>query len=154
MTIVVEIPGGKSSQIEHVVLDVNGTLTDRGRLLEGVEERIGRLHESCTVHLLTADTFGTLDELTRNLGALGQRVSRGPEKREVLRQLGPQSCAAIGNGRNDVEMFGEAAIAIAILGPEGLSPTALSAADVLCPSIEVALDLLLEPKALSATLRP
>lgn len=154
MTIAIEIPGEASLQIEHLVFDVNGTLTDRGRLLDGVSERIERLRDSCTVHLLTADTFGTLDELARTLGVEGQRVSRGPEKREVLRQLGPQSCAAIGNGRNDAEMFSEAQLAIAILGPEGLSSAALAAADLLCPAIEVALDLLLEPKALSATLRP
>jgi hypothetical protein len=41
-----------------------------------------------------------------------------------------------------------------VLGPEGLSRAALTAAAVTCPSIQAALDLLLDPKALGATLRP
>jgi soluble P-type ATPase len=154
MTIVLEVPGEASVEIEHLLFDVNGTLTDRGRLLDGIGERLERLRPSCTVHLLSADTFDTLDELARSLDVDSWRVSQGPEKREIVRQLGAQRCAAIGNGRNDVEMLIEARLGIAILGPEGLSSAALSAADVVCPSIAIALDLLLDPKALTATLRP
>ena len=41
-----------------------------------------------------------------------------------------------------------------VIGPEGASAAALQAADVVCFSAADALDLLLEPTALSATLRP
>lgn len=40
-----------------------------------------------------------------------------------------------------------------VLGPEGASPLALAAADVVVPSVEDALDLLLIPNRLKATLR-
>jgi len=60
---------------------------------------------------------------------------------------------AIGNGANDAAMLQEAALGIAVLGPEGLAAEALLAADVVVASIEDALDLLLRPHRLVATLR-
>ena len=50
-------------------------------------------------------------------------------------------------------MLQEAALGIAVLGPEGLAAEALLAADVVVASIEDALDLLLRPHRLVATLR-
>lgn len=41
-----------------------------------------------------------------------------------------------------------------IVGPEGASPLALAAADVVSCSVVEALDLLLDPRRLLATLRP
>ena len=60
---------------------------------------------------------------------------------------------AIGNGTNDVLMLEHCSLGIVVLGPEGTSGAALRAADVICRSIEEALDLLLSPQALVATLR-
>ncbi|MBV9327442.1 MAG: hypothetical protein JO020_15490 [Chloroflexi bacterium] len=50
-------------------------------------------------------------------------------------------------------MLREAALGIAIVGPEGLAAGALAAADVVVPSISDALGLLRNPKRLIATLR-
>jgi soluble P-type ATPase len=154
MTRVFQIPGEEPFEIEHLLLDINGTLTDRGSLLPGVGKRIGRLRRVFEVHLLSADTFGTLDQLARGLRVEGRRIATGSEKRELVRELGAEHCAAIGNGRNDAEMLSEVRLGIAVLGPEGLHRAAASVADVICPSIQAALDLLLDPKALAATLRP
>ncbi|OJU82817.1 MAG: hypothetical protein BGO11_03960 [Solirubrobacterales bacterium 70-9] len=148
-----EVAGEEPFEIEHLLLDVNGTLTDRGYLLAGVRERIGALRAELDVRLLSADTFGTLEELGRELGVETTRIQTGMEKGDLARGLGGESCAAIGNGRNDAEMLAEVRLGIVVLGPEGLSPQALSAARVMCPSIAVALDLLADPKALEATLR-
>jgi soluble P-type ATPase len=60
---------------------------------------------------------------------------------------------AIGNGRNDVNMLAEAALGIAVMGPEGTSSEAVRAADVVVMSINEALDVLLHPERLKATLR-
>ena len=149
-----EVAGEDPIEIEHLVLDVNGTLTDRGELLPGIASRIGRLRRQLTVHLLSADTFGTLDELARLLRVDAQRISLGSEKRALLAALGADRCAAIGNGRNDAEMLAEARLGIAVVGPEGASAKALAAADVVCGSIQAALGLLDDPRALGATLRP
>lgn len=154
MTIAVDVPGGPSLRIERVLLDVNGTLTDRGRLLPGVATGIARLRHLLEVRLLSADTYGTLDRLTTRLGVEGKRVGTGAEKRALVMELGPSACAAIGNGRNDAEMLAEVALGIAVLGPEGLHRSAAAAAELICPSIEAALELLADPQALIATLRP
>lgn len=58
----VTIPGWKTLQLSHLVLDYNGTLAFDGRLLDGVKERLIALAASVTVHILTADTFGSVRE--------------------------------------------------------------------------------------------
>lgn len=148
-----EVAGEEPFEIERLLLDVNGTLTDRGRLAPGVRERIGELRAKLDIQLLSADTFGTLEELAGELGVQATRISTGMEKGDLAREFGGGRSAAIGNGRNDAEMLAEVRLGIVVLGPEGLSPQALTAARVVCPSIAVALDLLSDPRALAATLR-
>lgn len=150
----IDIPGRELLELEFLLLDLNGTLSDRGTLLEGVAERLEGLAQNLEVRLLSADTFGTLDDIAGRLSAQGEIVSNGEEKVAIMRELGVQRCAAIGNGANDALMLREAALGIAVLGPEGASGAALSAADLICASILEALDLLGEPRTLSATLRP
>ena len=152
--LIVDIPGVGILRLEHLVLDLNGTLTDRGRLIEGVADRIDRLRTDLDLHLLTADTFGTATELARRLGIELATISDGEEKARVVARLGPDATVAIGNGRNDVPMLQVAAVGIAVLGPEGAAAPALAAADLVCRSITDALDLLLDPTALVATMRP
>lgn len=154
MTITLEIPGGAVVSLEHLLLDQNGTLSDRGTLMHGVAERIGRVRERLSVHLLTADTFGTLDQLVAQLGIEGHRITDGEDKRAFAQRLGATRCLAIGNGNNDVAMLRAAALGVAVLGPEGTSVAAVQAADILCRSIVEALDLLLDERALIATIRP
>jgi hypothetical protein len=45
VTLSFEIPGSGTLRLDYLVLDVNGTLTDRGMLVEGVENRVQRLRE-------------------------------------------------------------------------------------------------------------
>jgi soluble P-type ATPase len=45
------------------LLDVNGTLADRGVLIDAVEVRLQRLVKQLSVHLLSADTFGTAEQI-------------------------------------------------------------------------------------------
>ena len=71
----------------------------------------------------------------------------------IVDRLGAAGCVAIGNGANDVPMLERAALGIAVIGPEGASGRALAAADVVCRSVVEALDLLLDPRLLVATLR-
>ena len=152
----IDVPGWRNLELAHLVLDVNGTLTLDGELLPGAPDRIQALLAQCEVHLLTADTFGRLDAIAARLGVRGRRLSPGSEaaqKRAFVTELGADHVVAIGNGANDVEMLGAAALGIAVLGPEGTAQAAVAAADVVCSSIDVALDLLLHPRRLMATLR-
>ncbi|HTX12592.1 MAG TPA: hypothetical protein VME22_28505 [Solirubrobacteraceae bacterium] len=154
MSLCVAIPGRDELCVSHLMLDVNGTLTNRGDLIAGVEERLGRLRDVLDVHLVSADTFGTVDAIARQLGVDATRAATGPDKLWVLDTFGRESCAVIGNGANDVLVLEAAALGFAVIGPEGASAAALRAADVVCRSAGEALDLLLDPQALSATLRP
>jgi len=61
--------------------------------------------------------------------------------------------ASIGNGVNDIEMIREAALGIAVIGPEGTAAATVAAAVVVCRSIGDALGLLLDDRALAATFR-
>jgi soluble P-type ATPase len=149
-----EIPGGQSFELDHLLLDVNGTLANRARLIDGVDERVARVREQLEVHLLSADTLGNLDETAARLGVVAQRVTTGTEKREFAERLGPARCAAIGNGLNDVPMLETVRFGIAVIGPEGAGGRTLVAADAVCGSIVDAFDLLLEADTTSSTLRP
>jgi soluble P-type ATPase len=149
----VDIPGRGRLELAHLVLDVNGTLTDRGLLIAGVAERLERIAAHLDVHLLSADTFGTLEGVAHELGAAPTLVSTGEDKARFVAELGPERCAAVGNGANDEAMLASAGLGIAVIGPEGAAAAAVRAADVVCGSILDALDLLLDEKALAATLR-
>ena len=149
-----EIPGAGTFELDHLLLDVNGTLANRARLIDGVEERIERARKQLELHLLSADTLGDLDDTAARLGVDANRVSSGTEKRDYAQRLGAERCAAIGNGANDVPMLEAVRFGIAVIGPEGAGGRTLVASDAVCGSILDAFDLLLEADTTSSTLRP
>lgn len=152
----VVISGRGALQVEHVVLDVNGTIASDGVLLEGVAEQLASLRDQVSVHLLTADTHGGQAAIDAELGFEAERVKPGDEsaqKAAFVRALGAEGTVAIGNGANDAGMLAEAAVGIAVLGEEGLCVETLNAADVVVRDIHDGLALLLKPRRLVATLR-
>ena len=157
--LMVDILGWRSLQLEFLLLDVNGTLTLDGELLAGVDAGLKALIQLgvLNVQLISADTFGRLDNIAAQLGVQAKRLEPGrPEaaqKGDAVKQLGADHVVAIGNGANDADMLREAALGIAVLGPEGLAGSALAAADVVVASISDALGLLLNSRRLVATLR-
>ena len=154
MTILIEMDDAAPLELDHLLLDINGTLTCDGKLLDGVADAIDGLRDALSVRLLSADTFGTAQAIAHQLGAELERISRGHEKRACAARLGARRCAAIGNGRNDVAMLSVVALGIAVTGPEGAAMQAVAAADVVCTSVLDALALLHEPARITATLRP
>ena len=111
------MPGRAALQLEHLVLDVNGTLALDGALLPSVAERLTELRTQRTLHLLTADTHGRRREIDGQLNLTGVRFAHGTpadeQKAAHVRMLGAERVVAIGNGRNDALMLREAALAIA-----------------------------------------
>jgi len=150
------VPGHRHFRLEHLVLDYNGTLARDGTLLEGVTNRLTALAPHIRVHVLTADTHGDvsrqLTDLSCVLTIIGKR-HQDHEKLAYVKHLGTENAVCIGNGRNDRFMVGEAALGIAVLQDEGTAVETLCAADILTHSIIDALDLLLYPLRLIATLR-
>lgn len=156
MALQISVPGRNPLELHHIVLDVNGTLAADGVLIEGVAERLARLRECLEIHLITADTHGRQREIDRQLGVTAQRMQPMDERHQkfmLVNDLGHRHTAAVGNGSNDAWMLEAAAVGIAVLGTEGLSLEALRGADIVVPSILDALDLLLKPNRLIATLR-
>jgi soluble P-type ATPase len=154
MTIRREIPGAAPLELDHLLLDVNGTIANRAHLIDGVEERIASVRELLEVHLLSSDTLHTLDDTATRLGVAARLVTNGSQKRDYARQLGPDRCVAIGNGVNDVPMLEAVRLGIVIIGPEGAGGPTVRAADVVCGSILDAFDLVLEDDTTKSTLRP
>jgi P-type E1-E2 ATPase len=151
-----DIPGSGSYRLEHLVMDVNGTLAVDGQLIEGVAAKIESLRKQVTIHLLTADTHGKQSMIDQQLGLTAIRVMPGGEslqKADYVRRLGSESVAAIGQGANDAEMLAVARLGICVMSVEGVAAKSLLAADLIAPTILSALELLENPKRIVATLR-
>lgn len=127
-----------------------------GHVLPEVRGRIGALRSRLVVHLVSADTYGRLAEIAAELDVQATRLRPGDEtaqKAAFVRELGAESVAAIGNGASDVGMLRWAGLGIGALGHEGAAVAAIQVADIVVGSANQALDLLLNPVRLAATLR-
>lgn len=149
----IEIPQRGIIELQHAVFDVNGTLAVDGILLPGVVSRLQLLANDLSIHILTAGTHGNIAEITHMLGYPLHIIRNGKDKTHYVEQLGPASVIAFGNGANDAEMLRLAIIGVAVMTAEGVATSALQAADVLAPGPLEAIDLILKPKRLVATLR-
>ena len=152
----ITIPNFATLQLKHIVLDYNGTIAKDGILKESVKKAIKELSKDFTVHIITADTFGSVAKQSEDLD-ISLKILSSPdhtqEKADYLRELGAKQCAAIGNGNNDKKMLDTAALGIAVMGEEGCATQTLLASDIVCKSIEDALELIQNPKRMIATLR-
>ncbi len=153
----IEIPGYKSIEIHHLLLDYNGTLAIDGHLTQGVAEKIYEIAKTgIDVHIITADTNGTVRQTCRDLPVqieIFENTGASESKRKVASKLGVGHCACIGNGYNDRHMFEACALSIAVIGSEGCSVGAIMQADIVCKHILEALDLILSSNRVIATLR-
>ncbi len=152
----IEIPNYKTLELEYLVLDYNGTIALDGEIRDSVREQLITLSKELEIYVLTADTHGTAKKMCEGLPLKIQTFPTDgalDEKLTVVERLGEDRCIAIGNGRNDKLMCRASALAIAVMEQEGMCGRLLGEADVCTRNIEDALDLLLRPKRLIATLR-
>jgi len=153
LTIKIDIPQRGIVELQHAVFDVNGTLAVDGIAVPGVAERLKTISTQLSIHLITSGTHGSIPELEQTLGFPLHLVLRGEEKMRYVQQLGAANVIAFGNGVNDSNMLRLAAIGVAILTPEGVATKVLQGADIIVYGPTNALDLLLKPNRLIATLR-
>ena len=152
----IEIPGYKNLDLKYLLLDYNGTIALDGCISEPIKLLIHEIATQLEVFVLTADTHGTA---TAECVGLPVTLKTFPtdsamhSKLEILQSLENDSCCAIGNGRNDILMCTNAALSICIMGDEGCCSKLIEHTHVTVKSIENALELLLKPKRLIATLR-
>lgn len=153
---VIDIPGYKRLDLNTLLLDYNGTIAIDGCIPDSVKTRICELADEFHIVVLTADTHGTAKKQCEGLPLEIHTFPIGDAadyKEAVLKQFGVGNCVCIGNGRNDIKMFKEAALSIAIMGVEGMCGALLKESDICVTSIEDGLDLLLNPKRIIADLR-
>jgi soluble P-type ATPase len=152
----IKIPSLGQFNFKHIVFDFNGTLATDGKMTELVKQRLEALSLRMEVHVLTADTFGTVSTQLRELPvqiAVLSSSSGTEEKGNYIKTLGADTCIAVGNGSNDCKMLKEAMLSIAVIGREGLSQKALRDADLIFTSIEDVFDSIENPTRLAASLR-
>lgn len=152
----ITIPGRGNYTIENLILDLNGTIALDGRIIKGVREKVAKLSQKLDVIVVTADTNKNAEELLRDLPVTLYKIKEANEndqKLELLINKGKDNTMSIGNGCNDVSMLKESAIGICVLGKEGASGEAMITSDLVVTAINDALDLLLKPNRLRATLR-
>lgn len=151
------IPGyHENLTIHHLVLDFNGTIAIDGKLIAGVNDLLKGLSQQLNLHVITADTFGTVERELKGIPVkvvLISREDQGTQKEKYVQSLNEKTVVSIGNGVNDGKMLQASAIGMIVMQTEGCSPQSLMAADVLCPDILSALGLLNNPLRLVATLR-
>ena len=152
----VDIPGYRTLQLEYLVLDHNGTLAVDGMLKPGVAECLQKLSSDVIIYVVTADTFGKAAAQLAGIPCELTILPAGSQdigKLEFIQKLGTERTVCMGNGRNDRLMLKNAALGIAVILEEGAAVETVSAADVVCSGIVPALELLLYPLRLTATLR-
>jgi P-type E1-E2 ATPase len=156
MMIELNIPGRGRLQLEHLVCDVNGTLALDGTLPVGMVRTLNALKDRLMVHIISADTLGTLQSIERQLKIHAIRINpqeEAEQKAAYVRELGGEQVAAIGQGANDAQMLKESAIGICVLSLEGTAIETLMSADLVMPGIFEALELFDKPLRMVSSLR-
>ena len=153
---VIEIPGRDSLHIKNIVLDFNGTLANNGIISEEAKNILKELAGYYELFVLTADTYGNAAEACSGLPVVLKTFPNeraGAHKLEVIEELNSEHCACVGNGYNDINMFSKAALTIGVLGEEGICGKLVQNSDIIVNSIEDGLELFLDTKKITATLR-
>ena len=151
----IDVPGRDVLDIEHVLMDYNGTIAVDGLLADGAAELIRKIAQNAHVAVLTADTYGSVNSQCDPLGVevvTFPRAGAAQFKQSYAQEL-EGHVACLGNGFNDVGMFDEADLRIAILDGEGTYAGLIPHADILVRSASEGLALLLNPDRIRATLR-
>ncbi len=105
----ITIPGrDETLEIAHLVLDFNGTLALDGMIKPGVAALLRELAESLQVHIVTAGTFGGVEDEVRGIPCrlkILQGADQTGQKARYVEELGAEHTACVGNGRNDRAML-------------------------------------------------
>ncbi|HXZ13648.1 MAG TPA: hypothetical protein VEG64_14785 [Candidatus Sulfotelmatobacter sp.] len=149
-------------RITRIVSDYTGTLSFHGKLIPGVQERLGKLQALVEIDVLTADSSGTAKVQLGGMPFLGVQIFQDSERHDVRKQghaerNNPRQIASFGNGNNDVLLLKTVkeagGLAVAVDNGEGCSIEAMKNANIFIVGIANALDLLIERTWCVATLR-
>ncbi|QQK08928.1 HAD family hydrolase [Miniphocaeibacter halophilus] len=152
----INIPGYKKLNIDKIIFDYNGTLAVKGKIDSSTKSKLIELSKNYELYILTSDTYKTVEKICENLPVKvhtfnGDNASIS--KRDIVLELNPDTCACIGNGRNDMEMLKIAALSVGIIGQEGAYGKIVNISDICVTSILDSMDLFIYTDRLIADLR-
>ncbi len=131
------IPGTKDFSIDTIILDLNGTLSVGGVIVEGVKERLAKLKSAgFRLILFTGDTRGDADTIAKDLNIEWRLAKTAADKKSLAQNLNPEKCAAIGNGLIDLELVKVVKLSVVTLQAEGVHTKTLLNSDIVVPSIK------------------
>jgi len=140
--------------LDTLILDLNGTISVDGKLIVWVENKIDSLKKSWrTILLCSGDTQWTADTIAKKIGAVLYHCKDQHDKEKILKKNKAKHSVAIGNGNIDVKLMKKCELSIAVIQAEWCSRKAIESSDIVCTNIVDALDILLLPKRLIATMR-
>jgi soluble P-type ATPase len=155
----IDIPGFGRRSIQSVVSDYTGTHSFGGLIPPGVKTKLRKLAKLVDLHIVTADSFGTARQELAGIAVpyLLRTRRHDREKAKYVRQFDLKHVAAFGNGNNDRLMLKAVkdggGLAIAVDNGEGCALDAMRNADLFVAGAGKAIDLLLDPVRVKATLR-
>ncbi len=148
------IPGQRELNIETIILDLNGTLSVGGKIVEGVHERLNQLKKlGFNVVFFTGNTRNDADDIAAELGIEWKLAKSAEDKRDLALEMSPETCVSIGNGLIDIELMKAVELSIVTLQAEGVHVQTLVNSDIVVPTILDALDLFIDDQRLIATMR-
>lgn len=148
------IPGQDPFEINTLILDLNGTLSVGGFVLEGVKQRLNAVKDlGFSTIFFTGNTRNDADQLAEELNIDWRLAKTAEDKKDLAMKIGADTCASIGNGLIDLELTKVVRLGIVTLQAEGVHVQTMLAADIIIPTINDALDLFIDPNRLTATMR-
>jgi P-type E1-E2 ATPase len=149
-----KVPEIGEMELKTIVLDLNGTLAVKGKIVSGVKNRLRELKKmGYSMVFFSGDQRGNAQELADTLGIEFRKALNSAEKEKHLLQMESDKTVAIGNARIDIGMFKHAKVSIATVQAEGIHSGILNYVDIIVPCITDALDILIDENTFSATMR-
>jgi len=148
------IPNREEFEIKTILLDLNGTISVKGKIVKGVKKRLKKLEKlGYRIILLTGNHRENADKLAKKLGIDCAVCNNAEEKEKEILSLEPETCAAIGNARIDIGMFKHAKVSVLTIEGEGIHVETIPFCDIIVKSINDALDLFIDKDSLIATMK-
>lgn len=153
--ILIERSGQEVLEIDHLLIDFEGTLAMDRRVHPKAKDKINLLSKRLKIYIFAKEERERVEDVLRRVRAEIIFLNPGEsskQKLELLKSLGGLRTAVIGNGMDDLSMMKEAALGMVILGKEGASGALIQVAHLVFTNVIDALDFLLKPLRQRATL--
>ncbi len=148
------IPELGELEIKNIILDLNGTLGNYGKVKQTTKDLLLKLkQEGYNLILISGDIRGNAADLAKELNLELLIGKNSKEKAIQAKKFDKNKTASIGNARIDIGTFENSVLSIATLQNEGIHTGIIKYVDIIVTDIDDALRLFLNKKALEGTMR-